>query len=113
MVTRAQVIKLEARIQALAEAQNPPITVAVFRGETSREAIARHLQLRPDHRGRPCKMEMRDHERTRAHELCAVHTIAELTRAIEAADGTPSGDNRGTDYVKHAQNKPNEVDTNL
>jgi ATP phosphoribosyltransferase regulatory subunit HisZ len=98
MATRAQLEKLDARIDALAAAITPDseaVTVVVFDGETPAEAARRHRDLRPDHAGRLVRFEHRRAPRTKVEEMFAVHTPAEIRAVIERIDANGRGKTMG------------------
>src|SRR5262245_48368337 len=91
MVSRSQVAALSARIEEIAavfeNVTDPSVTVAVFKGEDPETAARRHLQLRPDHKGRRMKFEQRTEPRDKVLELAAVHSLAELEDVLRPFDG--------------------------
>jgi hypothetical protein len=78
---------VSAQIEALAlalGADMAPVNVVVFEGETPEEAMAKHVQLRPAHKGRQARFEHRPtRERTPFESLLAVHSQAEINRWVE------------------------------
>ncbi|SDP41619.1 hypothetical protein SAMN04488061_2913 [Filomicrobium insigne] len=82
-MANAKLAKLAQRIEKLAEAHNPPVKVAVFAGESTRQALDRHLELRPDHRDRQYRFEWRDRERNEVDEMCATADPGELAAVLK------------------------------
>jgi hypothetical protein len=78
MVTRAQALRIEARVEELAAGLGTDVTVVVFRGETPEFAMARHRELRPDHAGQRVRLEWRNEERNDIREMFAVCSEAEV-----------------------------------
>lgn len=75
------------------------VRVIVFRGELPQVAIARHMELRPEHRGRPINLEYRNDARDHVHELFAVHSLDEIRAVMEAISRANKG-NLGDQIVK-------------
>lgn len=74
MVTRSQIDRLGKRLDALSSIVDPQaghVIVAVFVGETAELAAQRHVELRPEHRGRLVRFDRRPNERSELHELSA------------------------------------------
>jgi hypothetical protein len=110
MVTKAQIDRLSARIEQMAVANDPAITVAVFKGETPEFAIQRHKELRPDHCGRRLSLSWRTEPRDEVGEMFAVCTLAEIAAAVEAATDQKGGRLIGAQFVEAASNCPTEGD---
>ena len=108
MVTKAQIDKLEARIEQMAVANNPAISVAVFKGETPEFAMQRHCELRPEHKGRRMQLKARPEPRHHVAELLAAHSQAEITATIHAIWAQNERVPLGNQYVESATNKMNE-----
>jgi hypothetical protein len=60
------------------------LRVVVFRGELPKVAIARHMELRPEHRDRRIRLEYRNDTRKHVNELFAVHNLGEIRAVMEA-----------------------------
>jgi hypothetical protein len=89
MVTRAQALRIEARVEELAGALGTSIVVVVFKGETAEFALARHRELRPDHAGRRVQLEQRPEVRDETKEafaVCSELEVREWAQAIWARD---------------------------
>ena len=90
MVTRRQITSIASRIEMLATAIDPnagAVRVVVFDGETSEQAMQRHVELRPEHRGRRVVIDRAQYPRVEIHELSAIFAGATEAdfRAFKAA----------------------------
>lgn len=107
MVTNAKLSKLVQRLDRLTDMLDPAsreVVVACFRGEEPRDAIAKHLRRRPDHRGRKFKLEFRDEVRNEVNEMLASHSLQEIEAVLNAIDGKSGGLNgRIAQVVKDAK----------
>jgi hypothetical protein len=93
MATRIAIERLRSRISELGERVGGVVNIVVFRGETDAFALARHLELRPDHLGRQASFERRLEERTEWAELAGCHSVAEI-KAIMDEIGRGVGEGR-------------------
>jgi hypothetical protein len=87
MASRPRAKKVSAQIEALAMAlgaESAAVNVVVFQGETPQEAMAKHVALRPSHKGRQVWFEHRPtRERTDFESLLAVHSHAEINTWVQ------------------------------
>ena len=70
--------RLASRAEEVIGALDPesaPVRVCVFREETAQTAMARHVMLRPEHRGKRFKLEYRRYERNEVNELFGAHSL--------------------------------------
>jgi hypothetical protein len=84
MATRQQIARLEARIEQIALASDPAVTVTAFAGESAEFAVQRHCQLRPEHTGRRMKIEQRREPRDKVAEMFAACSQAEIKAVYDA-----------------------------
>ena len=98
MVTTAQIDRIGRRVDHLAAAidADETVGVVVFAGESPGFALQRHQDRRPDHAGRPVRLEYRSEARCYVGELFAVHSDAEIQAVIERIDtkGAPQDGGR-------------------
>jgi len=111
MVTQARIKSLAARIHGIATAVDPnagAVRVVVFDGETPEEAMRRHVELRPEHRGRRVIIDRAKYPRNEVHEMSAVFAGATEAdyRAFKAefdrTFGVPSSGRSFLDFYDEA-----------
>ena len=113
MVTAAQVLRLDAKLGALAAAidtDSQSITVVVFSGETREFALQRHRELRPDHGCRPVRFEHRNEERDDVPEIFAVHTPKEVRAVLDRIEAKGRGRPIGEQMLADAHSRDDEND---
>jgi hypothetical protein len=90
MVTKLQLDRLEQRMEQIAEVLEPEraaVRCVVFKGETLQFAMARHLELRPEHRGRRIRLEYRNDARDHLSEMLAACSLDEIQAVLDAISG--------------------------
>ncbi len=111
MVTATQVLRLNAKLDALVPAidtDSQAITVVVFAGETREFALQRHRELRSDQAGRPVRFEHRNVPRTEVAEMFAVHTPEELQAVIDRIEAEGHGKPIGEQMLADARGDEND-----
>jgi hypothetical protein len=115
MVTATQLSRLDAKLDTLVAAidtDNQPINVVAFQGEGREFALARHRELRPDHAGRPVRLEYRNEERDGVREMFATHTPDELQAVLDCIEANSRGKPIGEQVLADARGWDAENDRN-